>query len=236
MTEDAVGSAAGQTVAGVPDETVAPVRRRFRAGAVLTTGIAVAGLALVGVGLWQSQTPAPAVPPPQRVVTTNEADLAEPIPASAPHTLRIPVIGFEADVLPLSLDGSSVVYPPTKGDSYWLDEYGLPGADSQGTVYLAGHSSADGTSVFDPLVDRAEGGSTLEVGDEILLDTENGTVVYLVQALERHPKTELADVADLWTSSPGRLVLLTCYYVDGASSAPDNFVVYARISPGSSAR
>ena len=192
----------------------------------------VAGLALIGVGVWRMLTPAQAAPPPERHAVDDDAIAAEPVPQAEPERLRIPVIDFAADVRGLAVDDSGVIRPPTVDAAYWLEDYGLAGSDATETVYLAGHSSAAGTSVFDPLVDRAQDASTLQVGDELLVDTEEGTVVYLVQALKRYDKTELPDIDDLWTTSPGRLVLITCYYEQGATSAPDNFVVYARLAPG----
>ncbi|MGO1801842.1 MAG: class F sortase [Microbacteriaceae bacterium] len=203
---------------------------------IFTTILVLGGIGLIGGGIWQTMaaTP-PAHPVPERVVTASMAEQATPVPAGEPHTVRIPVIQFEADVDSLSLEGSTVINPPTFDRAYWLSEYGMPGSDADGTVYLSGHSSAAGTAVFDPLIDRADTRSALEIGDEILVDTENGTVVYLIQALERHPKTELADIENLWTPSPGRLVIVTCYYDGTAGTAPDNFVVYARLAPESGA-
>ncbi len=200
----------------------------------VTVAVTVSGAVLIGLGVWRMASSAPGVPePPQRIAVEESTEAVAPIPAGVPHTLRIPVIRFEAPALPLALDGAPTILPPTKGDAYWLEEYGAPGADSSGTVYLAGHSSADGTAVFDPLIDRGEQASALQIGDEILVDTDQGTVVYHIQALERHPKTELADIENLWTSSPGRLVIITCFYDGTSRTAPDNFVVYARIAPAS---
>lgn len=212
------------------ERTRAPRRAGRILGASIAGAAVLGGALLIGQGLWQTWTPTPAPAAAERQVVDSAADTAQPLTAAPPTALRIPVIGFETDVLPLDLGGETVIRPPSLTEAFWLEEFAAAGADSAGTVYLAGHSSAAGTSVFDPLVDRQRGGATVQVGDEILVDTENGTVVYDVQATAQYPKTELSEIRDLWTSSPGRLVLITCYYQDGATSAPDNFVVYARIS------
>lgn len=66
-------------------------------------------------------------------------------------------------------------------------------------------------------------------GDEILIDTDDGTAVYEVIVTERHEKTALADVENLWNAVPGRLVLITCFFEASGDTASDNMVIYAKL-------
>lgn len=210
-------------------------RRLFRRIAIAATAVAcAAGLTLIGVAAWSALTPSEAPAAPTRTTVDSVASQSAPLPAAEPTRVEIPVIGFDARVLPMSTPTDRVLDPATLDDAYWLDDdNGLAGADATGTVYLVGHSSADGRAVFDPLVDHETHESTLEVGDEIVVTTDEGRVVYLVQAIKQYPKTSLADVEDLWTQSPGRLVVVTCSYDGTNSTASDNLVVYARLAPES---
>lgn len=211
-----------------------PRRRRARIGAILAAALVLAGLALIGASLWLVLRPAPALPaPPERVVAESVAEQSTPIPAAPPTSLRIPVIRFEASVLPMAVPDDGVVYPPTDRDAFWLEDFGMAGADAVNTAYIAGHSSADGGAVFDPLIDRAQGGSTLQAGDEIVVTTANGDVVYHVSATVRYERSSLPDIDDVWTQSPGRLVIITCLFEGTNTSTSENLVVFARIAPGS---
>jgi sortase (surface protein transpeptidase) len=71
------------------------------------------------------------------------------------------------------------------------------------------------------------GGSTLEAGDVIEVSTPQGTVDYTVERTERYAKGELAGATEVWESSPGRLVLLTCFQRGGGRASTENLVVFA---------
>jgi hypothetical protein len=233
---------AARDAESAPDRPIPPARSsrptRARRGArglavALTVGAVAAGAALIGVGAWSlaSGGDAPAVGAVERrAVEPLGGRLLAP-PAAAPHGVRIPAIGFSAEVDPLAVGAETVLDPPTAETAYWLSDYGLAGRGAENTVYVIGHASADGRAVFDPLVDRAAGRGTVMPGDEILVDTANGTAVYEVVSVERHDKTALADLANVWTSAPERLVLITCFFT-AAGEAPDNMVVFARLNGG----
>ncbi|MBL3698289.1 class F sortase [Leucobacter luti] len=188
----------------------------------------VGGLALVGFGAWQLL--APPAPPTgaERRAVPRISDELPPAAAAAPSGVAVPAIGFVADVLPLAVGSAAVLDPPTADEAYWLSDYGMPGSGTDNTVFLIGHTSADARAVFDPLVDRARQDTTLMPGDEILLATETGTVAYEVIGSERHEKTRLAELENVWESDPGRLVLITCLFQADRDLAPDNVVVFAR--------
>lgn len=206
--------------------------RRAALGRVLlgATLLAVAaGLVLVGVGAWQLF--GAGGPEPTGAERRSVEQVGEPIEAasaSRPTAVSIPVIGFSAAIEPMGVGDSEVLDPPTADDVFWLEDYGLPGTGSQNTVYLVGHASADGRAVFDPLVDRAEQKTTVLPGDEVVVATEKGEVPYEVVSTERHDRTALADLEDVWTGEPGRLVLITCFFAPDRDVAPDNMVLFAR--------
>ncbi len=222
------------------DETVtgpqAPSRRRLarRAATAAVCIIIATGIVLIGAGIWSlasgdGDTAADGTTE-RRTVDLLGGQLLAPA-AAEPLEVRIPAIDFSATIDPLTVESETVLDPPTAETAYWLSDYGLVGEGAGNTTYLIGHTSADGRAVFDPLVDRAAGESTVMPGDELLVDTANGTAVYEVVAVERHDKTALADLEDVWTSSPGRLVLITCFFT-AAGEAPDNMVVFARLNGG----
>lgn len=215
------------------DESSTTRSPMLRAGTAITAVLVVAGLVLIGGSIWSMFATTPAPAPPERVDAARMAESAAPVPAAPPTRLEIPAIEFDATVRGMSVGDDAVIYPPTFDEAFWLEDFGQPGADAANTVYLVGHSSADGRAVFDPLIDRQRQRSSLEVGDEIVVTTENGAVVYLVQAVRYHAKTALPEVADVWAPSPGRLVLITCAYDGSNATASDNLVVFARIAPDS---
>lgn len=205
-------------------------RRLPRPLAVLTGIAVVAGLALTGVGAWELFSPGGE---PARAATERRdvarSDSPPPMPpAAAPHSVAIPAIGFRTDVGALATGSAPALNPPEAGRAYWLSDYGLPGEGANNTVYLVGHTSADGRAVFDPLVDRAEQQSTVLPGDEVTLDTDTGTVTYEVIAVERHNRQRLSELESVWTNAPGRLVLITCFFERSTDEISDNLVVFAR--------
>ncbi|GAA1322808.1 class F sortase [Leucobacter albus] len=193
------------------------------------TGIAViAGVTLLGFGGWQLANPTPNDAPTSERRAVAPSEVAPLPPAAVPHALTIPALGFQSEVFEFQTGGAPELNPPDAERAYWLSDYGLPGAGSDNTVYLIGHTSADGRAVFDPLVDREAQHSRVLPGDEIWLETATGTVVYETIAVERHERQRLADVDNVWTTAPGRLVLVTCFFEASTDTVSDNLVVFAR--------
>lgn len=125
------------------------------------------------------------------------------------------------------------VTPPTADEAYWLGDYGDVGVDAEGTACILGHSILTGRAVFTDLVDLEQQRSRLEVGDEIIVTTEHGEVVYHVQCTEFHDRGDLASIEHLWTPNPGRLVLVTCLFDSECQSIDQNVVVYVQLAPES---
>lgn len=209
------------------------MRKGVRAALIAAVAVTLlAGAALIGVGIWGGggEAPTAAATSARRSVESVGGQLDAPA-ASTPHAVRIPAIDFAADIKPYAVEDRTTLYPPSAEEVFWLSDYGLVGEGAENTAYLIGHTSADGRAVFDPLVDRAAGTSTVLPGDELLVDTETGTAVYEVIAVELHARTALAEVADVWTRAPGRLVLVTCFF-DEQGRVSDNLVMFARLTGG----
>lgn len=194
--------------------------------------VVLAGIGVFGVGAWQLLgAERPAAQAGERVAVDSLAERIDDAPASPPLALEIPALRFEAPVEPLAIGSEEVLDPPTAGDAFWLSDYGLPGIGTDNTVYLVGHTSSTGDAVFDPLVDLERQQPRLEPGDEIVLRTEEGRVLYEVLATDRQDKTAITELETVWRSEPGRLVLITCFFEASRTEAPDNLIVYARQRP-----
>ena len=206
------------------------MRRRSFTLWLAGAGVAVlGGGALIGVGLLQGAVSQPGqVATAERVSIVSQTDTLVDASAAAPHAMSIPALGFAAEVLPLARDGAAVLDPPGATAAYWLSDYGFPGEGSEDTVYLIGHSSDAGTAVFDAIVNPATQSTPLLAGDEIVLETETGSVLYEVVTAERQDRTALADLERVWSSAPGRLVIITCLFDEARNAATDNMIVYAR--------
>lgn len=202
-----------------------PVRRLLLG---LTVAAIVAGVVLLGVGGWQLlASQAPEQTGAERRSVEAVGHQIESAPASPPTSVAIPAIDFVAPVDSMAVGASAVLDPPTREDVFWLDDYGVPGAGSDNTVYLIGHTSTDGSAVFDPLVNRAEQRPTVLPGDEVIVATEEGSVPYEIVATERHDRAALSDLEEVWTGEPGRLVLITCFFASDQDVASDNMVLFA---------
>ncbi|WP_157502386.1 class F sortase [Leucobacter celer] len=203
------------------------VRSRPLTAAVVL--VVLVGLGVFGVGVWQMVgAEHPVAETGERTAVDSLSTRIDDAPASPPVGLEIPALRFEAPIEPLSIGSDEVLDPPTAGDAFWLSDYGLPGVGTDNTVYLVGHTSSTGDAVFDPLVDLDRQQPRLQPGDEIVVRTEEGAVLYEVLATERQDKTAITDLETVWRNEPGRLVIITCFFAASRTEAPDNLIVYAR--------
>lgn len=131
--------------------------------------------------------------------------------ADAPQRITAPAAGIDVAVLPLTPTSwdraSQSIVPPFTEDGYWLTNYGKPGAGSQNTTYITGHSWADREAPFDRLSTHTE------VGDRITVTTGTGKLTYIVDSITTHNKNTLR-TSDIWNIVPHRLVLISCYTED----------------------
>jgi sortase (surface protein transpeptidase) len=166
--------------------------------------------------------------PPSRTLPARPA-----VPAAVPTFLQIPSLGLAVPVGQMQvIDG--VIDPPTADIVYWLTNRGsMPGSNSPGTVFIAGHSWSRGWVPFNLLYDPTDPRRTIRVGAWISLTTQRGHLSYVVQSVQKVPKVTVDEgrVEALMRGVPGRLVLMTCAWYRGTiPSAGENIVVVAQLS------
>jgi LPXTG-site transpeptidase (sortase) family protein len=140
---------------------------------------------------------------------------AAPVPAgpaaSPPQRLSYPAADIDVVIHPLEPTGadqaSQTIVPPPTMDGYWLTPYGVPGAGSQNTTYVAGHSWVDRDAPFNHLSTKAA------VGDKLTVATATGELSYRVDSVATYDKSSLKD-SPIWQVAPNRLVLISCYAED----------------------
>lgn len=194
-------------------------RRWLAASAVAAAGLAAAlflfppdagGSSAVVPSGAASSASAAAAPTPRASAAPPAAKVAVPA-AAAPTGLSIKAAGIDVKVLPLTpstdeLSSQSLV-PPLTLDAYWLTGYGIPGAGSTNTTYIAGHSWDGKDAPFNRLSDESL------VGKDVTVATAKGTLDYTVDSVATHSKNTLKD-SDIWNVVPNRIVLISCYTED----------------------
>lgn len=188
---------------------------RSRVDALLSAvsvAVLVVGLGAVG---WGAFGPGPDEP---------EA-VARSFPAAEPTRLRVPSLGIDAPVVPISLGSDAVLDPPADADTVgWWDDSALPGARS-GRIVITGHTLHTGGGALNRMVDLESG--------EVVLRTPTGVRRYEVTdryVVDYETVAEKArDIFGQTESSPdgARLVLVTCTDFDGTVYR-SNVIVVAR--------
>ncbi|WP_233208521.1 MULTISPECIES: class F sortase [Planomicrobium] len=141
-----------------------------------------------------------------------------------PEKISIPAIGVEAKTLHLGTkENGEMDVPDTIEDVSWFEPGYKPGEN--GRAVIAGHvDGIDGPAIF---WDLAE----LEAGDEIIVEGEDGQLVFRVYAMES-VELELADVQSVfgYRSSP-ELVLITCSgdYDHNRGTREERLIVYTEL-------
>lgn len=172
---------------------------------------------------------APAGVPQPDPSTPPTTPVARYTPSSPVH-LVIPAVGLDLPLLSLTPD-EGVIDPPLLTAGYWIEPYGEPVATAgtaENTLYIAAHSAGRGKNGFDPLLAADHEGSALAAGDVVEVRTPEGTASYTVQRTQRYGKDELPAAAAVWESSPGRLVLITCFQRADGHHSTENLVVFAQ--------
>lgn len=189
------------------------------------------------------QTTAPMsviLPAPSVTSTAPRPSIRQAIPSR----IAIPDIGYQANVGQMTTKANGDVKPPTLQDAYLITNVGtMPGTDAANTAYMACHAWSKGDAPCN-LVPQ------VVPGQHVLVTTPNGTLDYVVQAtklfykhgeLQNPPaksfnaegcpkptdKVVYTDSCEVWRAMPGRLVLVTCYELNGV--ATQNFVVFAQL-------
>ncbi|MFI2367240.1 class F sortase [Streptomyces sp. NPDC018833] len=173
------------------------------------------GVALaVCAGLWLVQNGARDVTPPMPSAAEAFAAgpdqhtdaAADPLPASRPLRLRIPVIDVDTPVTGLGLarDGSLEVPPAVDRNlAGWYEDGTAPGA--KGTAIVAGHvDNARGPSVFYRL-------GALKKGNRVEITREDGrTAVFTIDAIEIYEADAFPDRKVYGPSDRAELRVITC--------------------------
>ncbi|HEY7102756.1 MAG TPA: class F sortase [Mycobacteriales bacterium] len=143
--------------------------------------------------------------------------------AADPVRLRIPAIGVDAPVDPLTVDGGGILPPPTTNDrtGWWRDG---PEPGERGPAVIVGHvDSYKGPAVFVHLAD-------LSNGDQIFVDRADGTTAaFITVRVEQHAKDAFPTQAVYGGTSDPELRLITCggQFDFKARRYLDNVIVYA---------
>lgn len=167
----------------------------------------------------QTHNPAPAAATAQVGAPLNSLP---PVPASVPTTLQIDALGLAAEVGAMDTGACPVLNPPTNREAYWIGCRALAGTNSDGTVFIIGHTLGNGGGVFDNL-------HTITVGNDVRVSTANGALTYRVDRTARYDKYGAAQQAsEMRERVPGRLVLVTCVS-DPSAAVEQNFVAFATL-------
>lgn len=176
---------------------------------LLVTLVLVAGPSGI---VWACYFSATAVPAP-----------AAPAATSNPLELTIDSLGIRSvEILPMALQDGVLNPPDNPRLVGWWNASADVGADA-GTTLLTSHKVANGSGVFERLVDVAPGA-------EIVVSGDAGSYRYVVQDVRVLHKDQLAvEAPELFAQDgPHRLVLVTCEDWDGAGFASNSVVVATR--------
>jgi hypothetical protein len=159
-------------------------------------------------------------------VQLAEPPHADPLAASEPVSLSIPVLSVRSDVVPLGLEDDGTLEVPTAArDAGWYEQSPTPG--ELGPAVLAAHVDwADQEGVFSSIGD-------LRIGDEIEVERADGSVaVFQVERIASYAKSGFPTDAVYGDLDHAGLRLITCggEFDEGTGDYPDNIVVFARLT------
>ena len=195
----------------------------------IVRGAAVGALCLVALtGCSAESASGPVIPATSLTASPVPAGAVVPdriadVPSAVPTRISIPALGMVAPVGVMDASACPVLDPPTLDDAYWVGCRGRPGTDSDGTVFIIGHSLSGGEAVFNEL-------PKLAPGDDVEVTTTRGTLVYRVQRTATYAKFgEVQTSPEVIERVPGRLVLVTCMRTPEGGETDDNFVAQAEL-------
>ena len=204
--------------------------------------ILIVGLVMVAIGAFivahalgtgSKLPPAAAQDIPVTVGTSvpyapNPANVAAPLPASAPMRIVIPAIGVNAPMTHLDLNANGTIQVPPLSDhnlAGWYDRSVMPGA--RGTSVILGHvDDYAGPSVFFNIKNLRKGEAVY------VLRSDGKTAVFSVDGVQKAVKTNFP-TSDVYGNVPyPALRLVTCGGPFDAKSGEylDSIVVYAHLA------
>jgi LPXTG-site transpeptidase (sortase) family protein len=164
---------------------------------------------------------------PDPAAKGGESDASAMTPATTPvepRRLRIPSLGIDAPVLPITADGLQLVPPSDSQAVGWWSAGAQPGAE-RGTAILTGHTVSTGGGVFDDL-------EHLRPGQRVKILSSGPRLRLRVSSVTTYDKGSLAEqAADIFDqTAPGRVALVTCEDWNGAAYLSNVVVIAAPVS------
>ncbi|WP_064109929.1 class F sortase [Leifsonia xyli] len=213
--------------------TGAPSRRR-RAWPQLLAGVALI-LAAVGVMtlvLTPHGTAEGTVDLRGNPVSTDDATLSpEAVAAAAPEPVAgvrfaVPSVGLDVAMEELTATAADIE-PPGFTSVYHLRNHGTAlDKPEAGTLFLLTHSiRGGGLAPGNALIDVKNQRSAVSIGATISV----GADTYRVTGTEVISKPDLAHRSDVWSDTPGRLVLITCLQNPQGTPSQNNLVLTAQL-------
>jgi LPXTG-site transpeptidase (sortase) family protein len=181
-------------------------------------------------------TPSSATPLPTATPTPTAAVPAmDAVPMAVPTHLSFPAAAVDGPVGEYTAADAAAqggVNPAGLNDIAWYSGITdpMPGTDARNTVYIFGHSWIE-PAIFNGL-------KNVHPGDQAILTTANGQLVYQVDEVITMAKPDFTQDPRVVAIVPGRLALVTCFRPEGwdpNAHAPDNTVVFLHLVGATSA-
>jgi LPXTG-site transpeptidase (sortase) family protein len=190
--------------------------------ALVAVALLAAGGILVGLGIIAGSTgdspgehaagvspqvgaaaPDTADSPTAHAAHDGDDSASTPMPVDG-QRLRIPSLGIDAPVLPITAEGSSLVPPSDPQTVGWWSDGARPGAE-HGTAILTGHTVSTGGGVFDDL-------EHMRPGQRVQIRSHGQRLSLQVSKVTTYDKTALAKrAAEIFDqTAAGRVALVTC--------------------------
>ncbi|MCA9361504.1 class F sortase [Candidatus Kaiserbacteria bacterium] len=204
---------------GIKNFFIKTANRRF------FTGVAFVVLGLAWLALWwPSNHGSNEVEPVENHKTIVDESVV--MDKALPTRLRIPKVNIDATFeRPLGLNEDKTVEVPDSYTEVGWYKYG-PTPGERGPAVILGHvDSYQGPAVFWSL-------GQLDVGDEILVDREDGTTAqFEVTKLERVAQSEFPTISVYGDIDHAGLRLITCtgIYDHGVERYSHNLIVFAKL-------
>lgn len=138
--------------------------------------------------------------------------------------LIVPAVGLDAPIGAITaVDG--ILTPPGFTSAYAVRNIGADITNpNDGTIFLVTHSLRNGgVAPGNYLIDVQNGTAAVKRGDEIIVA---GTTYAITDTISI-PKPKIGANPDLWASTPGRLVIITCLQLPSGKPSTQNMVIIA---------
>lgn len=203
-------------------------RLRLTASVLLCAVGVIAGAKAVATYVDQQRYPEDMAGHPVLVEQPPASDLAKVNAVShvADRRLRVPSTGLNVPLGELN-EVAGVIDPPGFASAYLVRNYGAHLTQaSRGTVFAVMHSCRGGAVCpGNYLIDVDAGAASVKPGADVYL----AGLHYRVTGWQKVYKPDVHADTDIWASTPGKLVLLTCLQVPAQTKSIDNMVITAQL-------